>query len=398
MTNPHHPTPVISGRPNSGPRRSRRVIIGATVLGLGGIRTHLLVLYKLLRREGIETIIFATDSHWDDRTLSAARATGVRFHLPPPGLRPFRNWSAVYSALSWPLLMPRGANSLYCISAGASQLLLHRLKPRGTASINHEIVAPPGLHSPAGRCAAHLDATVANSTKVAEFMTGLWPHKPIRVIPFLTSDGPIPPPGNRRLLKPSDPLRVVYLGRLVAQKRPDQLVRRWPALSAQPGMAPARLDVYGYDPDGAMLSGLKAFVADSGLSGVVRIHGSYEVADLPRILQDSDLVVLPSLWEGLPLVLVEAMLRGVPFVATTAGGTQELGEGNPNVIITGTEWEDFEAGLLRMAIKLRAGEVDALQLHRWAEERYGYEAVSRQWLRCLLEPATFFGLNHGTGA
>jgi glycosyltransferase involved in cell wall biosynthesis len=185
---------------------------------------------------------------------------------------------------------------------------------------------------------------------------------------------------------------VVYLGRLVEQKRPDQLVRRWPVLSAHAGLTPARLDVFGYDPTGNMVKGLQTFVTDSGLSDRIGIRGEYSLSDLPRILDEADVVVLPSLWEGLPLVLVEAMLKGVPFVATAAGGTEELGENNPDVTVTSTEWAEFEAGLIAMAQRIRSGAVDPIRLHGWAESRYGYSAVSQKWLQCLCQPHEFFDL------
>ncbi len=373
-----------------------RVIIGATILGLGGIRTHLILLCKLLRSQGVEVSHFyATGSNWDSGKRDRARVQdlGVSFRLPPGPVRGSRQLSVLYSSSAWPMLMPRQAASLYCISAGRSQLLLHRLKPSDAVSINHEIVEPPGADSPAGHCAATLDTTVANSRKVAEMMENFWPQKPIRTIPFLTSDAPTPPPTRRRQVGARDVLRVVYLGRLVEQKRPDLLVRRWPVLSALAGLAPARLDVYGYDPEGKMLKDLRTFVAGSDQAKTVEIHGEYSLSELPKILQACDLVVLPSLWEGLPLVLVEAMLQGVPFVATDAGGTAELGEDNPDVIITSTQWDDFEAGLVQLASRLRAGQINPLRLHAWAEQRYGHEAVSRQWIKCLTEPRKFFDLD-----
>lgn len=372
---------------------NHRVIIGGATLGLGGIRTHLILLCEVLRREGVQVVVFATGSNWDSQTLAKVRDSGVTFQLPPPLIRSSRKLSALYSRSRWPFLMPRPAQSLYCISAGRSQLLLHRLKPADAVSVNHEIVEPPDTDSPAGQCAAALDASVANSKKVAELMKTYWPKKPIRAIPFLTSNAPMPPPLHRRCVGATDLLRVVYLGRMVEQKRPDRLVERWPVLSELEGLAPARLDVYGYDPDGQMLERLRAFIANSRCSDRVAIHGEYSLSQLPEILQNADVVVLPSLWEGLPLVLVEAMLRGVPFVATAAGGTEELGESNPNVSVTSIKWGDFENGLVQMGRKIRAERIDPLELHRFAESRYGYDAVSRRWLDCLLTPRKFFQLH-----
>ncbi|HUD49781.1 MAG TPA: glycosyltransferase family 4 protein [Candidatus Baltobacteraceae bacterium] len=366
-----------------------RVIVSATILGLGGIRTHLMLLCQLLRRQGIGVEVFATGSNWDAGSRASLEAVGVKFNLPPRIIRQMHKPSALYSRLAWPRLAPREASSIYCIGAGRSHFLMHRLRPHGTLSVNHEIVVPPGPRSLAGQCAERLDATVANSRKVAERMREYWPEKPIRVIPFLTSDRPVPPPA-RSAVGEQRHLRVVYLGRLVAHKRPDQLVRRWRALCAHPALASAHLDVFGYDSDGNMLEELRAFVSDAKLSQTVRLHGEYELNALPQILAESDLVVLPSLDEGLPLVLVEAMSHGVPFVATAAGGTEELGQDNPDVIVTGTKWEEFEAGLVSMAEKIRAGEIKSRRLHEWVEKRYGYATVSPQWVSCLSNPREFF--------
>jgi glycosyltransferase involved in cell wall biosynthesis len=369
------------------------VIIGATVLGLGGIRTHLVLLCRLLRRHGVGVVVFATGAQWDQDTIAGLEAMGVKFRLPPRFTRSSRTLSALHACLTWPVLVSRRAVSVYCVCPGYSQLLLQRVKPGGALSIYHEIVQPAGAQGPAGKCAAGLDASVANSRKVARMMERIRPAKPVRVVPFLTADAPTMAPPARRQPGMNEELRVVYLGRLVAHKRPDQLVRRWRALIAHPVLAGAHLDIFGFDPTGKMVRELRALVTENKLSDRVSICGEYEVKSLPGILARSDLVVLPSLDEGLPLVLVEAMQQGVPFVATAAGGTEELGEDNPDVIVTGTKWEDFEAGLLAMAGKIRSGAIDSRRLHQWVETRYGYESVSRQWLDCLLNPRSFFGLH-----
>lgn len=367
----------------------KKVVISGTILGLGGIRTHLVLLMKLLRREKTDVLVLATGACWDEELLSELECLGVQFVLPPKLLRPCRRLSTLYSGLLWPVRLPRTASSVYCIGAGYSHLLVQRFRPKGAVTLNHEIVVPPGPRSLAGLCAQRLDATVANSRKVAEVMASYWPQKPMRVIPFLTSDRPSPPP-RRQTSGSAQGLKVIYLGRLVEQKRPDHLVRAWPALTSHPALLKARLDVHGNDPSGHMIGALREWVAKAGLSSRIGIHGEYRLQDLPCLLNQADLVVLPSLWEGLPLVLIEAMSRGVPFVATAAGGTEELGEDNPDVKITSTEWAAFEAGLLEMAERLQTGQVDPVRLHNWSEQRYGYGSVSQRWLKCLHEPVRFF--------
>jgi glycosyltransferase involved in cell wall biosynthesis len=185
-------------------------------------------------------------------------------------------------------------------------------------------------------------------------------------------------------------LRVVFLGRLVEQKRPANLVREWNKLSMRPSLYPARLDIYGGSNDNQTLNDLRQYVHESGQAGNIGIHGEYDLKDLDRILTTADLLVLPSTWEGLPLVLVEAMQRGIPVVATDAGGTEELGMENPDVVITSCDWSDFEKGLLEMAAKFRADQIDSIRLYKWTEKRYGFERVSRLWYECLTDPARFF--------
>jgi glycosyltransferase involved in cell wall biosynthesis len=128
-----------------------------------------------------------------------------------------------------------------------------------------------------------------------------------------------------------------------------------------------------------------------GLEESIRFRGAYSTSDLSAIFAQTDIVVLPSIYEGLPLVLVEAMQRGIPVVATSAGGTAELGEDNPDVVITeGTDWDTFAAGVKLMAKRVRAGQIDAVRLHAWTELRYGFKPVAEKWRNALLTPETFF--------
>ena len=366
-----------------------QVLVSAGRLGLGGVLTHLRLLCLELRKAGVQVVVFANGSDWPRTKIEEAREAGVRFFLPPEILWNSPRIAAFYSMVSWLWLVPRGAVSLYCIGAGRSHRYLQRLCSARTVSIYHEIVAPPDRTSLSGRCIATADASIANSRKIGEIMARDWPSKPIRVIPFLTTGFDTPSSVARENV-PLRQLRVVYLGRLVSQKRPDKLVKEWCHIAARLGAA--RLDVYGNDADGEMLPELRNFVARNKLEDSIQIHGPYDNANLSAILDRADVVVLPSLWEGLPLVLVEAMHRGIPIVACAAGGTEELGHDNPDVIITSCDWEDFVAGLEAMARQIREGKINPARLSSWTNERYGFEKVSSQWLEALLRPRKFFSI------
>jgi glycosyltransferase involved in cell wall biosynthesis len=235
-----------------------------------------------------------------------------------------------------------------------------------------------------------MDGVVANSRKISEEISALSPGVPVRTIPFFTAAAPVPAPEPRPPRRDGDILRIAYLGRLASHKRPLELIEFFAARHQQAPFAPARLDLYGGDYDGEA-DRLRARIAELGLEQSVRLRGAYAPAELDCIFAETDLVVLPSRYEGLPLVLVEAMQRGVPVVATSAGGTAELGENNPDVLISpGTEWAGFESALHTMAGRIRAGQIDRARLHAWTETRYGFKPVAAAWREALLSPKTFF--------
>jgi glycosyltransferase involved in cell wall biosynthesis len=355
----------------------------------GGMQTHVTHLCRVLLQAGAEITVASASTNWPEAAVADLQAMGVRLVVSPFGFGVFRSLGKAWALLFWPFLLRRDYDILYCVGVG----WMHRWASRFVApkgwKIYHEIVECPVSGSVAARVAARMDAIVANSCSVGREMGQMFGPIPVRTIPFLTAPAPMPPPAKRVRAREGT-LRIAFLGRLVSHKRPDQLIEAWPAWNARAPIGPARLDLHGgsYDQMGEQM---QERIAELGLQESVRLQGAYTTSDLPRIFETTDIVVLPSLYEGLPLVLVEAMQRGVPVVATSAGGTAELGDDNPDVIITeGTDWEKFAAGLEEMAERLRSGQIDSVRLHEWTESRYGFKRVAELWRQALLSPETFF--------
>lgn len=147
------------------------------------------------------------------------------------------------------------------------------------------------------------------------------------------------------------PGRVVVVGRLAPQKRPDLSVRTAGLLRERvPG---ARVDLVG---DGPLRTAVEALVAAEGLGEAVRVLGSRD--DVPAQLAGAACLLLASDYEGCPLSVIEAMAAAVPVVTTRVGGVDELvveGEtgfvvepGRPDLLA------DRLAGLLRDPARARA--------------------------------------------
>ena len=119
-------------------------------------------------------------------------------------------------------------------------------------------------------------------------------------------------------LNPEQPLRLSFVGRLVALKGVDMLLEAAAPLLKAGG---ATLDLIGDGPERARLQSL---IESLGLTASVRMEGWIDHAKLGPRLRESDLFVFPSIREFGGGAVLEAMALGVPPVVLDHGGPPEL--------------------------------------------------------------------------
>jgi glycosyltransferase involved in cell wall biosynthesis len=119
-------------------------------------------------------------------------------------------------------------------------------------------------------------------------------------------------------LNPDLPLRLSFVGRLVALKGVDMLLEAAAPLLKAGG---ATLDIIGDGPERARLQSL---IESLGLTASVRMEGWIDHAKLGPRLRESDLFVFPSIREFGGGTVLEAMALGVPPVVLDHGGPPEL--------------------------------------------------------------------------
>jgi glycogen(starch) synthase len=142
---------------------------------------------------------------------------------------------------------------------------------------------------------------------------------------------------------PTEPFRLLCLGRLVPQKRIElailamrQVVERY---------SEARLIIAG---DGPERSRLEALADANGLGHAVEFLGSVSPSGVPALLDQSTLLLMPSSHEGLPLAAIEAQLVGRPVVATSVGGIPEIVRDEmTGFLVSGEESSAFSDAVLR---------------------------------------------------
>lgn len=146
------------------------------------------------------------------------------------------------------------------------------------------------------------DAVVAVSTALAAQLHAAGFDEVVVIGGFVPD--PTSPPS-----RPGDD--VVFVGRLAAEKRPEVAVRAFAEVAAR---HPATtLHLVG---EGPRRAGLEALVADLGLGGRVRFHGTVEQDRVAEHLAAARVVVAPSERESFGLVVTEAMVAGRPVVAS----------------------------------------------------------------------------------
>ncbi len=130
---------------------------------------------------------------------------------------------------------------------------------------------------------------------------------------------------------------IIFLGRLVPEKRPDLLIRAFQTLVPEGW----KLVIVGGSSDTDAFT-IQTIGLAQGNSNVV-FTGQLVGSRLAEIIRGAGLFVLPSDLEGLPLAMLEAMQEGIPILASDIPVHQQLLSDNRGVL--------FQAGNLESCIR-----------------------------------------------
>jgi glycosyltransferase involved in cell wall biosynthesis len=122
----------------------------------------------------------------------------------------------------------------------------------------------------------------------------------------------------RRERRATNPLRAVFVGRLVPYKGADMLLE-----AAAPLLRAVRLELT-IIGDGPQRAELEALIARENIAGGVHLAGFVEHRRLQDVLAGMDVLTFPSIREFGGAVVLEAMAVGVVPVVVAYGGPAEL--------------------------------------------------------------------------
>jgi glycosyltransferase involved in cell wall biosynthesis len=220
------------------------------------------------------------------------------------------------------------------ISPDAGWLALPLLEPSiATLSIAHADVS--AFYEPLKHYAPFIDCTVGVSEAIQRRIIGQCSIPPARVhhVPYgvaSLSSSEIAARRERQF-ELDEPLRIVYLGRLVQhQKRVLDLVPLTVELTRRE--IPFKLHLVG---DGPERLPLESGFEKNGVTRNVRFWGWLTPEAVRQRLRELDALVLLSDSEGLPLALLESMGHGVVPVVTNlkSGNTEVVNEGENGFLV-----------------------------------------------------------------
>ena len=140
---------------------------------------------------------------------------------------------------------------------------------------------------------------------------------------------------------PSDPPRLISIGRLTAGKNAAATVR---ALAELRRSHPAvELDVVGHGPEEG---NLRALADELGLTDAVHFHGNVDHEGVVSRLRRADVLVFPTrVAEGFPKAVLEALAYGVPVVVPQISVLPHLLRHGGGIVVDDVEPQSVAAAI-----------------------------------------------------
>ena len=187
-------------------------------------------------------------------------------------------------------------------------------------------------------------------------------------------------------LSEAEPL-VGIVGRFTPWKGQELFLRLAQAWISQGGAGHFVLAGHAFNEEQAFEDGLRAFVAEQGLSD--RVHFVPFLPNISAALSDLDVMVHASLRpEPFGRVIIESMAVGVPVLAARAGGVPEIIQHNVDGLLAApADLPDY----LRQLGQLLASPAERARLgeagYRMMQARFGLERVQTEFDRVFAEVA-----------
>jgi glycosyltransferase involved in cell wall biosynthesis len=227
---------------------------------------------------------------------------------------------------------------------GATSFEVLRYLPKGIFRIGMGQSHDPLVYDTLRQYAPWMDLLAMVSQTMKQTAAGMpeFARVPIAYLPYGV---PISPETESTARDFTQPLRILYLGRLEQEQK---RVRLFPEILRQiceSGM-PFHWTVAGA---GSERDFLEANMKTGAPNQTVSFAGSVPYADVPAILKQHDIYLLASDYEGLPLSLLEAMADGlVPVVSDLESGIREVVDNSAGALVPVNDTSGYACAVIHL--------------------------------------------------
>jgi glycosyltransferase involved in cell wall biosynthesis len=260
---------------------------------------------------------------------------------------------------------------IHVLHAAACQALGREIEEVGVPRVYTEILTPisyqqffPELKTILPR---YSEIVVPAKTIAHHLESSFGLRLPYRIIPFT-----VPMPFVREGMK-HRPDRFHYgvIARLSEEKGHRQLLMAMTQIQAR--CPKGRLILAG---DGPERRTIERLAKNLGVFEQIDFLGSFLPSDLPKVMDDIDVLVLPSRVEGMPHALVEGMGFGKPIVATPVGAVPDMvQDGENGFLVPVGDVEALASQLLKLLLDTDVRRAMGVRGRELFEQRYQVSLV-----------------------
>ena len=186
------------------------------------------------------------------------------------------------------------------------------------------------------------------------------------------------------LAREKETYKIVFVGRMVRNhKRPHLLIEAFSKIAAE--FQNWTLELWGAEDSKSYQKEMQRIIASAGLEDRISFCGT--TAEIPRVLQDSDLCVAPSAYEGFSLAHTEAMSMGLPLIGyRSCVSVAELIDDGVNGLLAADGAEPLAE---KMAVLMRDRDLRVRMGHAARESMrvYAPEVIWARWEDLMQEVA-----------
>jgi glycosyltransferase involved in cell wall biosynthesis len=261
-----------------------------------------------------------------------------------------------------------------CLGSDSFEML--RLAPPECRRVGMVQSHDPSVYDSLRHYAPWLDAMVGVSAEISHHLATLPEFSRCR-IELIQYGISFPKSTERPVTSEDQPLRIIYLGRMVEeQKRVSRLVQLVKRLDQRGENC--RFTFVGSGPQtGEIKSALASFRS-------VEFTGEVTNYEAQRLLETQDVLILLSDYEGLPLSLLEAMGQGVvPVVSELASGIREAVTSSCGIRVPVGDVQAAADAIVALSRDRQRLSAMARSASAFARQNYSAERMASEYLQLV---------------